>query len=433
MIDNIQFPRVLVISHNVFSKNTSMGKTMDTFFSGWDKSCIAQLFFHSEIPTSDVCLNYYQFTDIDALKSLVNRKHTGRVLKEKDVQLDRADSVNTAGLTNIYNLGRKRLPLMYTLRDYMWKLSSWESQSLTSWLDDFKPEVVFLSSGDYEFSYKIALRIADYYNIPLVTCCFDDYYIYNKNENSVVGRLRHKHYMRTVNEAMRRSSFIFTVNDLMSEAYSALFNKECPVLYTATNIGRSENTQPRAGISYLGGLGLGRDRQLVKIGLTLKSMKEEGIPSFIDVYSGETDPQMLKHMTLENGINYHGNVSQTEVSRIISHSVAVIHTESFDEDIKKRVMYSLSTKIPDSIASGTCLLAYGPPEVASIDYLIRNDAAFVATNEDELKERIRTVFTSKEDRDRITDNAMRLAKRNHDKNVIPEYVRKVLVKAISKQ
>ncbi len=433
MIEKVYYPRVLVISHNVFSKNTSMGKTMSTFFSGWNKKDIAQLYFHSEIPTNDICVNYYKFTDIDAFKSIFLRRHDGQVLSEKDIQGERRDSTNTGKLTKVYNFGRKRLSITYGLRDAMWNIASWQSKSFMKWLRSFNPEIIFFASGDYEFSYLIALKLANILNVPLVTCCFDDYYLFNKNENSLLGRIRHNSFMRSVKKTMNRSSYIFTVNDLMSEAYVKLFHKECPVLYTATNMkAQVSEVQQRSGISYLGGLGLERDKQLVDIGLTLKEIDSKEIPHFIDVYSGETDPSLLKNMKLENGILFHGSVSQNEVSKIIAKSMAVIHTESFNNIIKKRVMYSLSTKIPDSIASGTCLLAYGPPEVASIDYLIRNNAAFVATNKEELKSRIKEIFLTKEKRVLITSNAIKLANKNHDKNRIPKLVREVLINAIER-
>ena len=106
------YPRVLVISHNVFSKNTCMGKTLDTYFSGWDSNALAQLYFHSEVPTDDVCKDYYQFTDVDAIKSIVARHHSGRVLTEKSVCLDRIDATDTKALTGVYNFGRARTPLI---------------------------------------------------------------------------------------------------------------------------------------------------------------------------------------------------------------------------------------------------------------------------------------------------------------------------------
>ena len=95
-------------------------------------------------------------------------------------------------------------------------------------------------------------------------------------------------------------------------------------------------------------------------------------------------------------------------------SIAVIHTESFKEEFKQAVAYSVSTKIADSLASGTCILAYGPKDVASIRYLIDNDVAFVVNNYEDLQTKLVELITNAELRSQIETNAKRLAGLNHN-------------------
>ena len=111
--------------------------------------------------------------------------------------------------------------------------------------------------------------------------------------------------------------------------------------------------------------------------------------------------------------------------------MVVIHTESFDEDIKRRVKYSISTKIPDCLASGTCMLAYGPKDVASIEYLVDNNAAIVADSKEKLDEALRTVFLDAQTRTETIYRAKELANKNHDLDKIGAIVKKVLNDAIS--
>ena len=66
--------RSLIISHNVFCKTTSMGKTLSSYFETWDQNDLAQLYVHSEIPTSNICKNYYRITDKEMIKSIFSRK-----------------------------------------------------------------------------------------------------------------------------------------------------------------------------------------------------------------------------------------------------------------------------------------------------------------------------------------------------------------------
>ena len=89
---NHQFPRVLVISHNVFSPSTAMGRTLKEFFVGWDNQCIAQLYFHSEVPTDIVCENYFRITDVDVVKSIFSRKPFSKKFPKTEIQLSRVNT-----------------------------------------------------------------------------------------------------------------------------------------------------------------------------------------------------------------------------------------------------------------------------------------------------------------------------------------------------
>jgi len=424
-----RFPRTLVISHNVFSRNTNMGKTLNTYFSGWDRDALAQLYFHSQVPTDPVCVNYFRYTDPDAVKSMVLRRRRGAALGERDVHPERADPADTGGLAGVYNYGRNRTPFIYFLRDGIWRLSGWKHSGMIEWAERFRPEVLFLASGDYAFPYRITQYLAKRLGVPYVVCCFDDYYLFTSNEKRFLGNFRQKRFMKTVRKTMEGAAKILTLNDSMAEAYGALFGKECGVLYTAAAEMPEADTE-KNGIAYLGGLGLDRDLQLMEMADLLRETEGPEIPKEIDVFSGERDPATVARMKEYPGIRFYGPVAGEKVPGIIRSHKAVIHTESFDPVIRERVRYSLSTKIPECIASGTCLLAYGPAEVASIAYLRKNDAAFTASSREELKVAVKELFGNPERYRIVEENARALARRNHDGGKIREYVRGVLTEAV---
>lgn len=72
--DNMVEPRVLVVSHNVFSSSGNMGKTMMHMLAGIPPDNLAQLYFHQEIPTRRCCLHYFRMTDSNILHSLFSYK-----------------------------------------------------------------------------------------------------------------------------------------------------------------------------------------------------------------------------------------------------------------------------------------------------------------------------------------------------------------------
>lgn len=53
--------RILIISHNVISNVSNMGKTMLHYFKGMEDVEIAQFYIHSEVPNNEeICTKYYR-------------------------------------------------------------------------------------------------------------------------------------------------------------------------------------------------------------------------------------------------------------------------------------------------------------------------------------------------------------------------------------
>ena len=183
-------------------------------------------------------------------------------------------------------------------------------------------------------------------------------------------------------------------------------------------------------MGYFGNLSFERNKQLIEMGKAIKELKIPGI-KWIDVYSGEKNPDILEDMTEENGINFHGEITAMEVAAKMDECIAVIHTESFDPQIRNIVRYSVSTKIADSLLNGPCLIAYGPDDVASIDYLKRNGAAYIINESKRLKENLYEILTNADLRDQIVVRARKLAANNHDEAVNPKKVRKWLEEVVA--
>ncbi len=406
--------RILVVSHNAFGSTSNMGKTLMSYFNKWDAECIAQLYIRPETPSENMCHRYFRVTDFDMLRSVFTRR-SGTVfgvddIKEKSKQKAKEGRIKRA----IYAYARKRTPLVYASRNMLWQLGAFNTRALREWICDFAPEAVFLASGDYSFTYRIALGIAKSRGIPLYISCVDDFYIYNKNENSLLGRAVHRSFLRQVKKSMNYASAVFAICQRMSDDYSKLFGISCHTLYTAASfVPPLEKKTMTNRITYIGNLGHGRDRQLVDMGRALLILKCENKPKYIDVYSAEKDPKVLSGLTEKNGINFGGEIDSDEARRVMSKSMLLIHTESFAERDKQRCMYSVSTKTADLLGSGACILAYGPCEVASMKYLSENEAAVCITSKEELEQGLARAIEDSAVRVKITSKALKLALENH--------------------
>jgi glycosyltransferase involved in cell wall biosynthesis len=413
-----QLPRVLLVSHNVFSTTGNMGKTLSAFFAGWDTDKLAQLYFHSEVPNSLICKNYYRITDFDLLRSIFKRKDVGDILTENDICETRANTRTDKGIkSDIYQYGRKRKPYMYCGRNLLWRFGKWHTPRLNEWINQFDPQIIFFAAGDYTFSFEIALSIAESRDIPIVVCFFDDYYLIKRNSVSPLYWINRYLFNKKFAETVGKSVAYLTISDQMNEAYFDAFNKKGHVMMTASNMLNIPNDKVSSSItiSYIGNLGFNRWKPLVQIGRVLKNIVYEEQSLHIDVYSSEKREEVLKHLTAENGIQFRGFLNSSQVIGKMHESTLLLHVEDLDNKInKEKVKYSISTKIADSLASGTCLFAYGTAGVASIDYLKQNKAACVVTEKDKLEDTLRELLNNADLRQSYIKKALQLANERHN-------------------
>lgn len=419
--------KVLIISQPVLSKTNNMGKTLMGYFSCFDPGEVAQLYLRSGMPNNtDCCRQYYRFSDEDALHSVLDRKVSGRAFDVAEISAEEEKGKSaTQSSAGAYKVGSKHKAWMLLLRDFLWRISNWRNPKLLKWVSDINPDVIFFAAGDGGFSYRIAEYVSKYLNKPLVVVCMDDFYLNNRNKGEFLGKIRHALFMKNVKKTMKNATEILTICESMNKAYSQLFDEKCQTLHTPAVRKNVEYSGDMNQVSYIGNVGCGRFRSLIEMGKALSEIKIEGIPRYIDVYTGSYQPTYIEPLKSAEGIRFHGSIPSDEVLKVMSKSMSVIHTESFEQNLMDMVRFSVSTKIAESLMYGSCLIAYGPEGIASIDYLKENNAAYVITRPGDLEMGLAEILTNRELREQIVKNARALAAKNHNADVNPKMLREL--------
>jgi|ADurb_Val_03_Slu_FD_contig_101_137956_length_9023_multi_3_in_0_out_0_6 glycosyltransferase involved in cell wall biosynthesis len=429
-----EYPKVLLVSHCVISKTTNNGKTMHGFFQGWDVKKLAEIYLNPEIPDSYVCENYYRITDLEVMKSILKHNNkVGQILTKKDIACSITNNrTTTERQESIYNYARKRKPYMYVLRNFIWGFNTWNTKELNEWIDEFNPEVILYVAGSFIYSYKIALKIAQTRKIPLIVYFSDDHYITFLKTLSPIYWLNRFQFKNTVKRVINYSTDFICICDEMNKAYSQIFRKEGNTIMTAASFAKPFGTKGWDGvfrISYIGNLNFNRWKSLINIGKIIDNIQLEGVIIEFCVYSGVTDKKIINYLKSCKSIKFKGKVNYSEVLSVMDKSDLLLHVESFDKVSRVKTKYSISTKIPDSLLSGRCLFAYGPPEVASIGYLLDNEAACVVTDPEFLEARLIEIIENHNLRDYYITNALNLARKNHSFENIRKNFKDILIKA----
>ena len=424
-----KYPKTLVISHNVFNETGNMGKTMTDLLSCIPQDSLAQLYFHTEAPSITVCKRYFRITDQDVLHSVLTRKSRFRVFCENDKHTNCAKTETSQGLTaKVYQFARRRTPMIYFLRNTMWRIGKWESQELDAWIQDFNPKVIFFASGDYSFSYRITYEIAHKYKIPVVLWCCDDHYM-GGYKDALFANLVRKNLMKWVRRLSDYVAEVIVISDKMKWDYTALFQTPIHVIRISAQENMMAATyKQRKGIVYSGRLGVNRFIPLIQLGKILREANIEGFEA-IDVYSNEQDSSILAQLTMENGIRFHGFADGSQIPSVLGSAKFLLHIEAFDEKSKNRTRYSLSTKIGEYLQSGACLIAYGPEDISSIEYLNDGKAAVILKKAEDLPKVLYQISKDEAAYCSYVAHAKVLAERNHNKKQNDKELIKILQEA----
>jgi hypothetical protein len=116
--------------------------------------------------------------------------------------------------------------------------------------------------------------------------------------------------------------------------------------------------------------------------MALARLKERGILGELVIYSFPEEFQRFgKHFEGCEAIVARGTAAPGQVRSLQLDANVLVHVESFDEASQLLTRLSLSTKIPQYLMAGRCILAFGPAEGASCRY-VADSGAGVAVSTD---------------------------------------------------
>lgn len=436
-----EYPKVLVIAHNPFSNMQNNGKTLASFFKGWPKDKIAQLYFTYDNVENDVCDNFYRITDLDVLKNIVKKNNVGCQHNQKDFLNDnKKENLHKNKIyTIIRDLFKKRYPFMYCIRNICWNITKpWKIDVINKWIDEFNPDIVFFQSSNVYTVFKFVKYICDSREIPLIMETTDDY-VTSKFSLSPFFWIDHIEMVKWYRKLVNYSKCVFTIGDKMKDEYSKRFGGNYKVAMNCIDIeGKVKEYTAESGkkvkFLYAGNLGLNRWKTLEKLGKALAEIKaENGIDCFCEIYSIEKpDNKVLNDINIEGTMKYMGKLNSEELLEKRNCSDVLVHVESFDKKNIYITRLSISTKIPEYLAAKRCILAIGPEKIASMQYIKDNDVGITITdmNMTSMKKKLLQVITSPELRIEYSKRTQNLLRERHDPEKNKNNVQDEIIKVV---
>jgi glycosyltransferase involved in cell wall biosynthesis len=131
------------------------------------------------------------------------------------------------------------------------------------------------------------------------------------------------------------------------------------------------------------------------------------------------------------GLRAHQNValSSVEPEHVVStlrRGAIVLHVESRAPDVSTFTRLSVSTKLPQCLASGRPILAYGPSQLASMRLVTRSGAGLIAEAPEQLVTAISKLLINANLRGRLAHAGETYARANFSRQTLLRRLRDVL-------
>jgi len=377
--------KILILSDTPWANNNSFGNTFSNLFEGMQNIEIANIYCSSGKPQNNIVKKYFQIAEKSLIINLKNKNIPSGIevfSGDEDAYLFEKNEQSAINF-----MRKNRMQIFFFMRDIIWKIGRWKSPQLNKFILDFKPDIIYLPIYYSNYLCNIGRYLKEMLNVPMAGHITDDVYTLKQFRLSPLFWIRHFMIRPKVKWLIKRCEFVDTFTDVQKEKYEEIFKVPFIIRRKSAVIKNNPATlNEPIKLVFTGNISSGRWKTLAKLGRAISILNSNGKILKLDIYTlTPVTKRIEKALNIPCAINMKGGVSSSKVCEIQDGADILVHVESFNLRERLAVKMSLSTKIIDYLSRGKCVLAVGPENVASIDFLIKSNVAVVITNKNEIQ------------------------------------------------
>jgi hypothetical protein len=383
------YPRVLIINGEPFTSRSATGLTLHSLFRGWPPERLGCLFVGDVQPDAGVCDNYWRLDSNNVpasrlVRQIIGKPSTGRnavvPVSERDPAVQ-AVAVHWSERSRLYRWLRNAASEQSVMQLARYRVPPVVHDEIAR----FAPHVIYTMLGSNAVQ-RLVLDVQQRCRAPIVPHIMDDWPT-TLYRNSVLRPLLRRALMKGFRDVLDRAPVRLVIGSRMAQEYASRYGGEFSSFMNGVEPEYLESMSSpapashKALITYIGGLHLNRWRSLREVGEALVELQREGLAAELLVYTQPRFTEEARKLDLPT-IRLMGPLSPTEVPRVLREAHVLVHVESFDHESRVYARYSISTKIPECMAATRPIFAYGPAELASIQYVAECEAGVTVGSED---------------------------------------------------
>ena len=384
-IKSKNYPKVLLVTPIKINNKAGGGVTLGNLFKGWDKKAIGQV-YNSDMIQADtsVCELFWKFEP-----EIFNENPAFHLRKE-----DLDEEIN---------------------------------QLVKEIKAEFIPDVIYTDPRENPIYFIwLGQILAEKLKVPYVIHIMDDWPARFEAKHLAKKELFHLLFKDVINKA----SLNIGISPEMCEAFEKKYNKPFLPFHNVIDVEKWSNVQKdysqknaHFNVVYIGVVTSDKELQgLIDIRNTIITLNKTATQNLkFTIYSAHHwEGTIKKHLLFKDQVVYGGFIEQAHLPQTLVNADLLVLPINFDENSLRYIQYSIQTKVPEYMASGTSILVYAPKKSPNTRYALEEKWGKVVSvrNLDLLQQTIQHLIENQEERALYGKTARKLAFKNHDGNLI---------------
>lgn len=432
--------KILIVTDEEWNDYVYGNGVLTNWFAGFDAE-FAQIYCSPGKPVNQICDRYFQITDAQMVKSMFGLyKAGGRIYKDDKAECIEANKQN-AQRQGIYGVMKKislwmRIPVVM-VRDFIWHFGRYDTDALRSFVEEFKPDVVFCPRYVSPKLMRLEQIVAKFTDAPFIAWTGDDELLVLKKTFAPLYYIRNHYILRMFAKHVSLYSHYLTFSEDQAREYRQMYGVKTDVLYKCGDfpekfIAKEVGTPIR--MVYAGRLYCNRWKSLAEIGKALQIINKDGVRMVLDIYTTEQlTPAQRKALSEDKYIYVKGRVAPSELVEIYRKADIALHVESMDRKNRLLTRVSFSTKIIDLMASTCAIMAICWEKHTGYQYLKEKDAAFCISRYEDILTQLQGICNQPSLISQYAEKAYNCGKSNHSRETIHNRIKRIFENVISEK
>lgn len=427
----MELPKVLIIGQP-FNNDTGGGITLSNLFKGWDSNklavaCSGYLLLDN-IDTT-VCNTYYQLGYKEHKWAFpfnyLQRKYTSGVLKFNEKKIQNLTIEKSKFRISV--IMKVFYPLIEYLGVYQLINRIRMSDEFCEWLDEYNPDVIYDQTASRN-GILLCLAVESYLKKPVIFHMMDDW------PSMISSKGIFKNYWnRRIDKEFRqlldKTTLLLSISEEMTIEYKSRYKKDFIPFHNTIDLDfwkkyqrKNYDLKESPTILYAGRIGLGIETSLELIAKSIQYINEELNLSVKFIMQTPETPGWIKNY---NCVVHNSFVPYNDLPKVFSESDLLILPYDFSPTSIKYIRFSMPTKAPEYMITGTPIIVFAPEETAIVKNALKYDWAKIITenNIKAVSDGIKQMIENKELRKKYAKNAIAMAEKNYNSTEVTKSFR----------